>query len=270
MVKVDTRFEVGVSKAGALAWCRWAAKEMRIGRIYDETGDGFRAGNEWWDSYQLTVEVAEEGEDSSEVRGMGSSLKIGFEARLRAELDRFEELVAGNDEPDPDPGDANTPIPDDSSAAIDRSSERVELARAILKTGRVALANYHVSKVKDTATALHNMTDTAAGKPARRSSYGTAPGGSVWLSVAMLRGVRALAKGYRFRLSEIAGGSHSSRSRHYRGTAFDLDVLNGRPINSNHPSYKAFMAKARALGATEVLGPGYTGHDTHLHCAWPS
>jgi hypothetical protein len=29
------------------------------------------------------------------------------------------------------------------------------------------------------------------------------------------------------------------------------------------------MARCRALGATEVLGPGDQGHDDHIHAAWP-
>jgi hypothetical protein len=85
----------------------------------------------------------------------------------------------------------------------------------------------------------------------------------------MLRGLLALAQEYSFSISEIAGGSHSSNSRHYAGVAADFNKVNGRPINAGHPDLIAFKARCRALGATEVLGPGAPGHATHVHAAWP-
>jgi len=86
----------------------------------------------------------------------------------------------------------------------------------------------------------------------------------------MLRALYVLVQGgYSFRITEFAGGSHSSRSRHYAGIAFDIDTLNGRPVSAGHPDYRRFMRRCRELGATEVLGPGSRGHSTHLHVAWP-
>jgi len=267
VVELETQFEVPLSRAEALAWCRWATEEMRIGGIYDAHDDGFRAGNEWWDSYQLTVLVDSAG-DASSVAATGKSLKIGFESRLRRELERFEDLVAGTAEEEPDAGGSPVPPPDDTDAPEVRASERARIAKEILAGPKVALLNFHISGVKDQATALHNMTDTAAGRPAKRSSYGNAPGGSVWLSVEMLRALKTLAQRNKFRLTEIAGASHTVNSRHYRGVAFDCDVLNGRPIDGSHPGFRAFMNRCRQLGATEVLGPGDGGHSTHLHIAW--
>ncbi len=267
MVELETQFEVPLTRAETLSWCYLAAEDMRIGGIYDEHDGGFRAGNEWWDSYQLTV-LVDAARAASTVTATGKSLKIGYESRLRRELERFEDLVAGSVDEEPDSGEAPAAPPDDSDAPEDRASERAQIAKEILVGRKVALLNFHISGVKDQATALHNMTDTAAGRPAKRSSYGNAPGGSVWLSVAMLRALKTLAQRNKFRLTEIAGGSHSVNSRHYRGVAFDCDVLNGRPINRSHPGFRAFMNRCRQLGATEVLGPGDGGHDTHLHIAW--
>lgn len=146
--------------------------------------------------------------------------------------------------------------------------DRARLARAILATGRVTFWNYHESGVRDDATAYDEIHDTAAGRPAHRSSYGTAPGGTVYLSTAMLQGVLALSHSYRLDVSEIAGGSHVATSYHYRGTAIDFARINGVSISFSNPYYRGLMSACRSLGAIEVLGPGDAGHATHVHCAW--
>jgi zinc D-Ala-D-Ala carboxypeptidase len=127
----------------------------------------------------------------------------------------------------------------------------------------------HESGVQDGATARQNIVDTAAGQEASRSDYGTAPGGAVWLDSRMLSGMLRLANSYRFRVTEIAGGSHSENSRHYAGVAFDVGTINGIAVNRNNRFYRQFMADCRRMGATQVLGPGYPGHETHIHVAWP-
>ena len=100
------------------------------------------------------------------------------------------------------------------------------------------------------ATARQNIIDTAAGQPARRSSYDNAPGGTVRLDPDMLRGLLALADTYTFHVSELCGGSHSPGSRHYRGVTADFDFINGRHISASHPDQAAFRSRCRALGAT--------------------
>ncbi|NOK57312.1 MAG: peptidoglycan-binding protein [Chloroflexi bacterium AL-W] len=147
--------------------------------------------------------------------------------------------------------------------------ERETLARSILNNSRITLATVHVSGVKDNATARQNIIDTAAGKPAARSSYGNAPGGSVFLDPRTLNGMLSLAQSYTYSVSEIAGGSHSSTSRHYDGVAIDVNYINGVHVGSGNQYYRAFMQKCRDLGATQVYGPGDSGHSTHIHCAWP-
>jgi hypothetical protein len=142
-------------------------------------------------------------------------------------------------------------------------------AQDLAGNNNVTLANSHVSGVVDGATARQNIDDTAAGGFAERSSYGNAPGGSVQLDTSLLDGLNALANLYSFRVSEIAGGSHSQNSRHYAGVAADIDEINGVPVSSTHPDLAAFLDDARDLGATEVLGPGDPGHATHVHIAWP-
>lgn len=148
--------------------------------------------------------------------------------------------------------------------------ERMALARLLLRHEGVQLLDYHVSGVSDEATAKRNLIQAAEGRPSKRSYYGKAPGGATRLDLRMLRALLILAdEGYVFRITELAGGSHSSRSRHYDGLAFDVDHLDGVKIRRGHPSYRRFVNRCRELGATQVLGPGDRGHPTHLHLAWP-
>lgn len=150
------------------------------------------------------------------------------------------------------------------------SARRQALAQDILQHKRISLANFHVSGRRDTATALDNIRQTARGGKARRSYYGNAPGGYTRLDNRMLAGLKKLAdQGYRMRLTEVAGGSHSRKSRHYAGLAFDVDYINGIKVGYGNPYYRKFMKRCRRLGATEVLGPGDRGHNTHIHVAWP-
>lgn len=143
------------------------------------------------------------------------------------------------------------------------------LATQILNNQNIALATAHSSGVHDQATAQQNIADTAAGQRARRSNYGNAPGGTVALNERLLRGLLALAEQFSFGVSEIAGGSHSTNSRHYAGVTADINVINGRHVSASHPNVTAFKALCRTLGATEVLGPGDPNHATHVHAGWP-
>jgi chitosanase len=153
------------------------------------------------------------------------------------------------------------------SAAI--TADAASLATTILNSPRIKLATVHSSGIADQANARQNIADTAAGGRARRSNYGTAPGGTVMLSQKMLAGMVALAEQYSFSVSEICGGSHNSTSRHYAGVGLDINAVNGRGISASHPDLAAFKARCRELGATEVLGPGVPNHATHVHAAWP-
>jgi hypothetical protein len=75
--------------------------------------------------------------------------------------------------------------------------------------------------------------------------------------------------GFTFNVSEIAGGSHSSLSRHYAGVAFDINQLNGQAISAGHPKLSQLLQAGTNMGAQEVLKPGDAGHSTHVHFAWP-
>lgn len=147
--------------------------------------------------------------------------------------------------------------------------QRVQLAQWLLRDAHTETLKYHVSGVRDQASAYHNLLHASQGQRAKRSYYGRAPGGSTVLDVRMLRALYTLRReGYSFRITELAGGSHARNSRHYAGTAFDIDKLNGRKISSSHPLYRRFIQRCKELGATQVYGPGSPGHRSHLHVAW--
>jgi hypothetical protein len=151
-------------------------------------------------------------------------------------------------------------------------ARRTELGQTLWDrylNGQIDLLPVQVSGRNDGADARSNIADTALGRAAKRSSYGNAPGGRVSLTLSLLEGLESLSDDFNFRVTALVGGSHSSRSRHYLGVGLDVDTIDGQRVNKDHPRFQEFMAKARALGATEVLGPGSRGHDTHLHIAWP-
>jgi len=152
-------------------------------------------------------------------------------------------------------------------------TDRAGLAQTIQGSGNITLWPYSPvsGSTSDGADARSNIRDTANGGAARRSSYGTAPGGSVYLDTRMLNGMLRAADAYSFRVTSIAGGSHSSNSRHYAGLAYDVDVINGVSVGARgHDAVvSGFMQTCRNLGANEVLGPGDSGHSSHIHCAWP-
>jgi hypothetical protein len=133
-----------------------------------------------------------------------------------------------------------------------------EIAATIRGNANVTLQTVHVSGVRDNAHTLQNIVDTANGGQAARSNYGGAPGGRVSLDARMLRALQQLGSEGRLRVSEIAGGSHSSGSRHYAGRAFDIDQYGGR-------STSTLVNRCRQLGAS--LAQFET---THVHCEWPA
>lgn len=159
-----------------------------------------------------------------------------------------------------------------SKPGVPGAASRVQLAQSVLNHSGISLWSRSPtgSSGTDGADAHSNVSDTAAGRAAKRSNYDNAPGGEIQLDPRMLCGMLELAKSYRFGVTSIAGGSHSATSRHYAGIAFDTYEINGLRVSSSNSHFRGFMQKCRELGATEVLGPGDdTAHATHVHCAWP-
>jgi hypothetical protein len=142
------------------------------------------------------------------------------------------------------------------------------LALQILLNRRVQLSRLHVSGVRDHATAGSNTVQQMFESAAQRSHYQGAPGGGVALDVRVLRAIAALSNYYTMTISEVAGGSHSKGSLHYKGAAFDVNVINGKPVRLHHADLASFVADCKALGANQVIGPPSAGHHTHVHAGW--
>jgi rare lipoprotein A len=142
-----------------------------------------------------------------------------------------------------------------------------DLASRILAQPRITLATGHLDPrgddPSDGASAHDNVADTAGGRPARRSAYGQAEGGTVTLSAAMLQGMLGAAAAVPFRVSEIAGGPSSRHSGHAKGRAFDVDTVDGQPVLRLGDAERRLMDSCRARGATEVRYEGL-----HIHCGW--
>jgi peptidoglycan lytic transglycosylase len=142
-----------------------------------------------------------------------------------------------------------------------------DLAARILADRRITLATAHSDlrgdDPPDGASAHDDVADTAQGRPARRSSYGGAAGGTVRLSAAMLQGMLDVAAAAALHVSEIAGGPYGPQTSHARGAAFDVDGVDGRPVLFLGGAELRVMDACRAHGATEVRYEGL-----HIHCGW--
>lgn len=144
------------------------------------------------------------------------------------------------------------------------------LAQDVLGDRRITLARAHAGGTRDPATAYADLVELAAGRPARRSTYGGAPGGTTPVDIRVLRAMRLLSRSATFTVSEVAGGSHAGRSAHYRGMALDITVVNGRRVGRGSGHAVAVRA-CQAAGATAVWSPSYDpygGHADHVHCDW--
>ena len=155
------------------------------------------------------------------------------------------------------------------SDAPPATGDAVALAQQLLKAPGITFARVHSQTRHSGSTAYANIADMAVGKGALTSPQSHVGAKRVPLDARMLRGLLSLRNqhGFRMNVTEFVGGVHSSTSRHYRGLSFDVNEINGVHVGSGAP-HRAFMTACRALGATEVLGPGAKGHSTHVHCAW--
>ena len=141
-----------------------------------------------------------------------------------------------------------------------------ELAQKIINSGRVTFDKIHESGVVDGADAFSNIHDTSEGKKAKRSAYGNAPGGSVYLKPEMLKAVSKLSEEYEINVSEFAGGSHSAGSSHYSGNTVDISLINKKIANiHNLPDIDNLIQDANKLGLKFSLKPPAAGHATHIH-----
>ncbi|MFJ8166634.1 peptidoglycan-binding protein [Streptomyces sp. NPDC096136] len=154
--------------------------------------------------------------------------------------------------------------------------DRAALAQQIMNRHGITPLDAHSKPIGGPhldSTALSNIRDTGDGKSALTSSYGDAHGERVELNERMLRGLLQLNAnhGFSLNITEVAGGDHSRDSLHYKGVAFDTSEINGVHValkGKGRELAERLESACYFLGASQVLGPGYPEHDTHVHCAW--
>jgi zinc D-Ala-D-Ala carboxypeptidase len=144
------------------------------------------------------------------------------------------------------------------------TGEAAELANQILKNTNIVL---YGSPAK--VSARDNISDTANGKKALLSGLGSSPGGSVDLSPRMLAALLAISQKHKVFVVTFAGGkSHSKKSYHYVGRAFDIDEVDGQRVSFGS-NWRQLRNLCKDLGAVEAFGPGdIPSHEDHVHCAW--
>lgn len=160
-----------------------------------------------------------------------------------------------------------------SDSNVFAQAGRQENAIWIRDNGAITLQTSHPSGISDPdSTARANIVDTADCNTAETSNYADPGETEVWLHTGLLNCMKTLVAtyGYSYRVTEIAGGDHSANSYHYRGTAFDVSVINGSGVSSSNPYWSTYNQRCRNMGSIESLGPGNAGHSTHVHNAWSS
>ncbi|TRY71949.1 hypothetical protein TCAL_03932 [Tigriopus californicus] len=124
----------------------------------------------------------------------------------------------------------------------------------------------------DGASPLSEIRDTCYGRQAKRSAYGTAPGGCVCLQKALLQTMLDYSTQYfdttglALQINSMAGSSHSSsNSWHYEGNTMD--------VACSTPLYHCdeVLDFCRSRDAIELCFPGSScgSHETWVHCAMP-
>lgn len=129
-----------------------------------------------------------------------------------------------------------------------------------------------------TSSAKQNIIDTSEGKSAWTSTRSDVKRQPVAIDSRLLGTILAISELYSIQVNHIAGGDHSSTSKHYQGKAFDIQHRPFEPTKA-----RAIMDVCRAGGAYLIIGPcstysdkvckdtGYKtrdDHSGHIHCAW--
>lgn len=130
------------------------------------------------------------------------------------------------------------------------------MACELFRSSNVRTARVHVSGIQDNAFPYNNLRDMCEGRQASRSSYDCgnncrAPGGTVCLSVSLLRYLVALKDRGSLYINELAGACHSCGSKHYTGNAVDLRK-EGRATE--------YITTCRQMGGVGI------DEGTHVHC----
>lgn len=156
------------------------------------------------------------------------------------------------------------------------------LIAGVASTSTTTRASAAKSMLNDTGITLLHFCGPAVASP-RQNILDTANGGQastgggdvgyrrVWLNTTMLVAMRDFGVNHSYRVTAITGCDHSSTSWHYTGNAIDVDLIDGVKVSTTTSGRNA-AAKLKsfcaARGATQILGPGDSGHSGHVHCGW--
>ncbi|UPZ17786.1 hypothetical protein [Flavobacterium humidisoli] len=138
----------------------------------------------------------------------------------------------------------------------------VVLAEKIIKEKKIKFSSIHpYLSTNDRANADDNIKDASEGNKVYTSEYGHARGKQVKLSVGVLYVLHELSKKYKFNVQELAGASHSSGSQHYKGTAIDINEIDGKHVDSKNYDEEFYVELTKAvkeMGAVNVFHPYYS------------
>ena len=138
----------------------------------------------------------------------------------------------------------------------------VVLADKIIKEKKITFSSIHpYLSTNDRANADDNIKDASEGNKVYTSEYGHARGRQVKLSVGVLYVLHELSKKYKFNVQELAGASHSSGSQHYKGTAIDINIIDGKHVDSKNYDEEFYVQLTKAIkemGAINVYHPYYS------------
>ncbi|MBL0736771.1 hypothetical protein JI750_07745 [Flavobacterium sp. GN10] len=138
----------------------------------------------------------------------------------------------------------------------------VVLADKIIKEKRITFSSIHpYLSTNDRANADDNIKDASEGNKVYTSEYGHARGKQVKLSVGVLYVLHELSKKYKFNVQELAGASHSSGSQHYKGTAIDINTIDGKHVDDKNYTEEFYVELTKAvkeMGAVNVYHPYYS------------
>lgn len=154
-----------------------------------------------------------------------------------------------------------------NNSVVEPPVSRPTLAKKILANKNITLWKRHSSGKKDNAYAYNNILDTANGKPASRSKYQGAPGGTVQLDPTLLKLILDLSAKYgKVTISEIAGGSHSKGSSHYKGIAIDVTYCGGKVSTAKGVEIYKYLTGLGYKLSTVKSGTVYE-NSSHYHIA---
>ena len=159
---------------------------------------------------------------------------------------------------------------EDVEGDVNSPDLRIRYASIILTKSNITLAKKHPSGVVDNAFAYNNIVDTSEGKPASRSNYVNAPGGTVYLDIDLLKCLLDLEEHFgKITVSEIAGASHSKNSLHYKGVAMDVTYVGTSvSVQKGKEIYNYLVSKGyRLRTALNASTYGVYEDSSHYHIA---